>query len=83
MLTCKDFLKELSDYLDQSVDPDTRKHLDEHLNSCPNCWVVLDTTKKTVQIYKGEEPEAMPASVHDRLMAAVQKKMEERKHSRP
>ncbi|MCU0245701.1 MAG: zf-HC2 domain-containing protein [Bryobacter sp.] len=81
MLTCKDFLKELSEYLDQSVDPETRQHLDEHLNACPNCWVVLDTTKKTVQIYKGEEPKAIPSSVHDRLMAAVQKKMAERKES--
>ena len=53
MLTCKDFLSELSEYLDEAVDAQARVKLEEHIAECPNCWVIADTTKKTVQIYKG------------------------------
>lgn len=78
MPTCKDFLRELSDYLDDSLDTATRQELDKHVRDCPNCWVVLDTTQKTVKIYKGCEPQAVPAEVEDRLMEALKKKMVER-----
>ena len=53
MLTCKDFLKELSEFLDESVDAEVRSKLEKHITECPNCWVIADTTRKTIQIYKG------------------------------
>ena len=75
MLTCKDFLSELSEYLDEAVDTETRVKLEEHIAECPNCWVIADTTKKTVRIYKGMEPYPIPGDVEARLMAALEKKM--------
>ena len=79
MPTCKDFLRELSDYLDSSIDAETKQELDRHVAACPNCWVVLDTTKKTIKIYKGCEPQAVPQALEDKLMAAVAAKMAEKK----
>lgn len=76
---CKDFLRELSDYLDDCLDERTRAELDRHVQDCPNCWVVLDTTKRTLKIYKGCEPKAVPAELEDRLMAALAVKMAEKK----
>ena len=49
MLTCKDFLSELSDFLDETLDPEMRAKLTLHIDQCPNCWVIADTTKKTIQ----------------------------------
>ncbi len=74
LLTCKDFLSELNDYLDQTTDPEIRRRVEEHISECPNCWVVLDTTKKTLQVFKGMEPQEIPSEVHDRLMAALERK---------
>ena len=74
MLTCKDFLNELSEYLDETTDPDIRRRVEEHVSECPNCFVVFDTTKKTLQIYKGMEPQPIPQDVHSRLMAALERK---------
>jgi len=71
LLTCNDFLKELSDYLDESVEGRLRQELETHITECPNCWVMLDTTKKTLQIYKGLEPEPLPSELHSRLMTAL------------
>ena len=47
MLTCKQFLAELSDFLDEALGLEERKKLEEHINACPNCWVIADTTRKT------------------------------------
>jgi len=75
LLTCKDFLSELSDYLDETIDAELRAKLERHITECPNCWVIADTTRKTIQIYKGMEPYPIPPDVESRLMQALEKKM--------
>jgi len=75
LLTCKQFLEELSDYLDEKTDPELRQKLEQHISDCPNCWVICDTTKKTIQIYKGMDPVPIAPEIHDRLMAALEQKM--------
>jgi anti-sigma factor (TIGR02949 family) len=74
LLTCKEFLQELSDYLDATVDAELRRKLEIHISACPNCFVILDTTKKTIEVYKGVEAQPIPPEVHARLMKAVEKK---------
>ena len=75
MLTCRQFLDELSDYLDETVAAEVRASIEAHLKECPNCWVICDTTKKTVRIYKGMDPYPIPADVQSRLTAAIEKKI--------
>jgi len=74
LVTCKDFLQELNAYLDDEATPELRRELQAHLDECPNCWVVCDTTKKTIQVYKGADPAPLPAGVHQRLLAALERK---------
>lgn len=75
LLTCKQFLDELSDYLDETVEGGVREKLEEHLSECPNCWVICDTTRKTIQVYKGMEPQPVPPDVQTRLAEAIEKKI--------
>ena len=75
MLTCKQFLAELSDFLDESLGAEERTKLEEHINACPNCWVIADTTRKTIRIYKGMDPQPIPSDIEQRLMVALEKKM--------
>jgi anti-sigma factor RsiW len=74
LLTCKQFLDELSDYLDENTAGEARESLERHLSACPNCWVICDTTRKTIQIYRGMDPVPVPEEVHSRLMAALERK---------
>lgn len=74
MLTCKEFLQELNDYLDETVDMELRARLEAHVTACPNCFVIFDTTKKTIRVFKGMEPQVIPGDVHERLMRALEKK---------
>jgi anti-sigma factor (TIGR02949 family) len=77
LLTCKDFLRELSDYLDDTLDPQQKAELQRHVNECPNCWVVCDTTQRTLKVFKGLEAKPIPAEVHSKLMQALDRKMKE------
>ncbi|MBV9268031.1 MAG: zf-HC2 domain-containing protein [Acidobacteriaceae bacterium] len=78
MLTCKQFLSELNDYLDDTLDPQTRSELTRHVNECPNCWVVCNTTEKTLKVFKGMEAKAVPPDIEHRLMAALEKRIADR-----
>jgi anti-sigma factor RsiW len=74
LLTCRDFLNELNEYLDETTDADIRRRVEAHISECPNCFVVCDTTKKTIQVFRGLEPQPIPEEVHSRLMEALQRK---------
>jgi len=67
-------LQELNDYLDETVDVEVRHKIELHITECPNCFVILDTTKKTIQVYKGMQPQALPEDVQARLLRAVERK---------
>lgn len=75
MLTCKEFLSELSEFLDEETDAEIKSKLQRHITECPNCWVICDTTRKTIQVYKGMDACKIPEAVHARLIAALEKKM--------
>jgi hypothetical protein len=79
LLTCKQFLQELNDYLDPNTDAAMKLRLEAHVSECPNCFVIVDTTKKTLQVYKGVEPQAIPEDVKDRLLRALERKVAARK----
>ena len=81
LLTCKDFLKELSAYLDNDLDPELKADLQKHVSECPNCWVVCDTTEKTIKVYKGMEAQPIPSGIQGRLQAFLARNCDKKKRS--
>jgi len=76
LLTCKQFLGELNDFLDESVSEEMKAEWQRHVSACPNCFVIVDTTKKTLQVFKGSEVKEIPPDVEARLMRALERRME-------
>jgi anti-sigma factor (TIGR02949 family) len=74
LVTCNKFMDELSEYLDEDVEAGLRQELEAHMAQCPNCWVMVDTTKKTLEIYKGLEAEPLSDDLKSRLMEAIHAK---------
>jgi anti-sigma factor RsiW len=72
-------MQELNDYLDETADVELRRRIEVHITECPNCFVILDTTRKTIQVYKGMQAQVLPAEVQARLLKAVERKMAARK----
>ena len=81
MLTCKEFLQELNEYLDETADQELKTKLHDHVTECPNCFVIFDTTQRTIRVYKGMEAQTIPSEVHGRLMRALEKRCADRKAS--
>lgn len=81
MLTCKEFLQELNEFLDETADQELRARLQSHVTECPNCYVIFDTCRKTLRVYKGIEPQQIPDDVHTRLMRALEKRCHQKKAS--
>ena len=69
MVSCRRVLQELSNYIDNDVDANLREQIENHLQTCRRCSVVLDTTKKTVRIYSDEGVLEVPAGFNQRLRA--------------
>jgi len=71
---CTEFLKELTDYLDGKISENLKMELDEHLHWCHECHVVMNTTKKTIEIYRDNELYELPESLRSRLHEAIMTK---------
>jgi anti-sigma factor RsiW len=78
-VTCSEFLKELTDYLDDSLDERTRVELEDHLAWCHDCFVVCDTTKKTIEIYRDSQLYELPDDLRSRLRTAIVEKCHAKK----
>ena len=62
-----------------ALTPEERRELEEHINACPNCFVLADTTRQTVRVYKKSGQYELPEGVRQRLMKAIEKKIASRK----
>lgn len=70
-MTCTEFLALLDDLIDDTISAKTRTQIQDHLKGCEHCEVTLNTTRKTIEIYRSHEVYELPASVRDRLHAAI------------
>ena len=74
MLTCKEVLDSLSDYLDADMKEDLINEMRRHIGSCQDCRAEFDTLTMTIKLYKHEEnqPKVMPVGCHDRLVKVLE-----------
>ncbi len=79
MLTCKEFLHAMNEYLDETEDAELRREVEEHIRDCPNCWVVFDTTKRTLRIFRNFQIEDFPEELHERLMRRLEQRLRQRR----
>ena len=70
-MTCTEFIAMLDDLIDGTVTAETRAELQTHLHGCEHCEVTLNTTRKTIEIYRSHELYDLPAGLRERLHAAI------------
>lgn len=69
-MTCEELVTYLSEYIDGDLSEDLRADAQEHLATCNNCHVVLDTTQRMIVLLRQSGPHAIPI---DRRQALFQK----------
>jgi len=74
-VNCTDFLAKLTDYFDGQIDPALLAEVKAHLGTCHHCEVVVDTTRKTIDVYRGAVSYEFPEELSNRLRAAVMERV--------
>jgi anti-sigma factor RsiW len=70
-------IRYLSDYIDQELDEAIREEARRHLDECDNCRVVLDTTQKTILLYRSECRASIPITRRGPIFERLKKAIEE------
>lgn len=69
---CEKMLESISDYVDGSLRQSLCAELEKHLEGCPNCRVVVDTLRKTIELYHQPlETTAEAPELRERLFARL------------
>jgi anti-sigma factor RsiW len=67
MMTCRELVELLIDYLDGDLPEDRRRRLEMHLQMCPPCLVYLETYKATIRLTKRLPCTPPPPELLERL----------------
>ncbi len=70
-MTCTDFLARLTDYFDGTVPSGLVAEVQKHISECKHCEVVLDSTTKTINIYRNQEMYDFTPELEERLHSAI------------
>lgn len=69
---CHQLLGSLSEYVDGELNEELCSALEQHLEDCEDCRIVVDTLKKTVYLYhKSAQAEDIPADIRTRLYKSL------------
>ncbi|MBK8988509.1 MAG: zf-HC2 domain-containing protein [Chloroflexi bacterium] len=71
-MTCDELISYLSDYIDQNLDEELTAAAQEHLATCQNCRVVLDTTRQTIILFKKQCQRTIPMGRRQQLFNTLQ-----------
>jgi len=70
-VTCTEFIAQLDDLLESRVSATLRAELEEHLRTCEHCVITMNTTRKTIEIYRSHELYELPNELRERLQKAI------------
>jgi len=74
-MTCEEVWRDISDYIDEDLDPIQRAALDEHFAQCRHCTAIVEGTRNVIALYRDERFLAPPDGFHERLHKRVEKEM--------
>ena len=73
-ISCQHVWKEISNYVDNDVDPDLRARMEAHFKICGHCKAVVDGTKNVVKLIADgveyELPEGFSKRLYERIKNA-------------
>lgn len=70
---CHALVSELSEYVEGCLSSELCAELERHLQGCQDCRVVVNTLRKTIELYHadGQTVVELPADMRDRLFARL------------
>lgn len=66
-VSCHEIWREISNYLDNDVDPRLRERMERHFASCRHCAALIDSTHNMLVLIGDNRAFAIPADFGKRL----------------
>jgi anti-sigma factor (TIGR02949 family) len=70
-ISCSEVWREISNYIDQAVDPELRARMEAHFKVCKHCTAVLDGTRNVIKLVADEAEFEVPTGFGSRLYAKL------------
>lgn len=77
-MNCQELIAYLSDYIDRDLDEALHAEAQQHLATCHDCHVVLDTTQRTILLYRQAYRDGIPQERRSRLFDRLQRSLADR-----
>lgn len=72
---CEQVWREISNYLDDEVDPNLRAAMEAHFGECERCRSVLEGTRNVIELYGDERMNDVPLGFGNRLQRRLAEDM--------
>src|SRR5207249_8865048 len=66
-ISCREVVRELSNYIDEEVDPRLRRQIEQHLACCTHCTAIYDGVRNVVTLIGDDRSFELPAGFSQRL----------------
>jgi anti-sigma factor RsiW len=73
-LNCQKVFQEISNYIDGDLDAELKMAIESHACGCHHCEVVVNTTRKTIDLYCDGRLFALPVLVRERLHVVLRQR---------
>ena len=67
VIHCKHVWREISNYLENDLDPALRREIEAHLATCKHCAALLDSTHNVLVLVADQRTFHLPLGFHERL----------------
>jgi len=67
VVSCEEVWREISNYLDEDMDPGLRSEMEEHFRSCQHCTAVLEGTRNVIRLYGDDRMFELPSGFSRRM----------------
>jgi anti-sigma factor RsiW len=70
MMTCRELVELVTDYVEGRMEAPVRERFEEHLDACPACRIYLEQMRATIATLGRIPPESLSSRAEEELLAA-------------
>lgn len=71
-ISCREVLREISNYLESDLDPGLRGMIERHFAGCRHCSAVLDGTRNVIVLSGDDRTFSLPSGFSQRLRSLLE-----------
>jgi len=66
-ISCEEVWREISNYIDEAIEPELHARMEAHFKVCGHCAAVLDGSRNVIKLIADDQTYVLPAGFGERL----------------